>query len=55
MWKHRKNRHDRSDPHFDYEGWKRKHVAFADDAVPRWIEAVKSRFGEVDTRYACVG
>lgn len=55
MWKHRKNRHDKSNPAFDYEAWKRKHIAFADAAVPKWVEAVKAQYGGAATRYACVG
>ncbi|CZR69520.1 related to dienelactone hydrolase [Phialocephala subalpina] len=44
MWKHRKNRHDPSDPNFDYEGRKRKHTAFANKNVPRWIVEVKRQY-----------
>lgn len=55
VWKHRKNRHDHSNPDFDYEEWKQKHIAFADKAVPPWVEAVKQQFGKPDTKYACVG
>lgn len=40
VWKHRKNRHDMSDPDFDYEAWKRKHTAFADEAVPKRVKAI---------------
>ncbi|TRX90604.1 hypothetical protein FHL15_008577 [Xylaria flabelliformis] len=43
VWKHRKNRHDNSDPSFDYEAWKRKHIAFADNTVPKWVDAVSSK------------
>ncbi|KAF2172045.1 hypothetical protein M409DRAFT_63541 [Zasmidium cellare ATCC 36951] len=56
VWKHRRNRSDTtSDPGFDYEAWKRKHTAFADSVVPKWISAVKEQFGTTSTRYACVG
>lgn len=55
MWKHRKNRHDHSDPNFDYEAWKKKHVAFADEYVPGWVEGVKKEYGKPNTKYACVG
>lgn len=55
VWKHRKNRLDKSDPTFDYEAWKRKHIAFADAAVPRWVQAAKAQYGSVGTKYACVG
>lgn len=55
MWKHRKNRHDKSDPTFDYEAWKSKHAAFGDAAVPKWVDAVKAQYGSSGTKYACVG
>lgn len=56
VWKHRKNRHDRTDPDFDYEAWKRKHTTFADEAVPKWVDEVKRRHGnEGRTKFACVG
>jgi dienelactone hydrolase len=63
VWKHRKTRHDNSDPNFDYEAWKRKHTAFADDAVPLWVDAVTKRFKnseterfkDTETKFVCVG
>ncbi|CBF78497.1 uncharacterized protein ANIA_10939 [Aspergillus nidulans FGSC A4] len=55
VWKHRRNRHDRSNPDFDYEAWKKKHMKFADEAVPRWIDEVKRTYGLPSTKYACVG
>ncbi|KAL7006001.1 hypothetical protein EMMF5_004339, partial [Cystobasidiomycetes sp. EMM_F5] len=56
VWKHRKDRHDATtDPGFDYEAWKRKHIAFADAHVPPWVEAVSKQYGQSDTKYAAVG
>ncbi|KAM5370027.1 hypothetical protein ACJZ2D_008710 [Fusarium nematophilum] len=55
VWKHRKNRHDTSDPDFDYEAWKHKHTAFADEAVPKWVKAVADRYKSGGTKFACVG
>ncbi|KAG9511763.1 dienelactone hydrolase, partial [Aureobasidium melanogenum] len=55
VWKHRKNRHDNTDPDFDYEAWKKKHTAFADVAVPKWVKAVQEGYGKESTKYACVG
>ncbi|KAJ0116590.1 hypothetical protein J7T55_009740 [Diaporthe amygdali] len=56
VWKHRKDRHDTTtDPSFDYEAWKQKHQKFAAEAVPRWVDAVKAKYGTSGTRYACVG
>ncbi|KAL4937914.1 hypothetical protein BDV06DRAFT_215512 [Aspergillus oleicola] len=55
VWKHRKNRHDNSNLDFDYEAWKNKHTSFADEAMPRWVEAVKRGYGRPGTKYACIG
>ncbi|KUJ08229.1 alpha/beta-hydrolase [Mollisia scopiformis] len=56
VWKHRKDRNDTTtDPGFDYEAWKTKHMAFADRVVPGWIEEVKRHYGKPNTKYACVG
>jgi len=56
VWKHRKNWHDdTTDPDFDYEAWKHKHTAFADEATPRWVAAVKQRQFNEDVKYFCVG
>ncbi|KAI0415515.1 Alpha/Beta hydrolase protein [Xylaria grammica] len=52
VWKHRKNRHDNTNPNFDYEAWKRKHKAFADEAVPGWVKAVSSQYGKPNTKGA---
>lgn len=55
MWKYRKDRNDKSNPDFDYDAWKQKHTAFANEAVPKWTDAVKAAYGKPDTKYACVG
>ncbi|KAK3686285.1 hypothetical protein LTR37_019968 [Vermiconidia calcicola] len=56
VWKHRKNRDDTTtEPGFDYEAWKRKHMAFSKDAVPKWVKEVKEKYGKADTKFACVG
>lgn len=55
MWKHRKDRNDNSNPDFDYEAWKAKHTAFADEAVPKWVKAATAKYGKPETKYACVG
>ncbi|KAF9026836.1 dienelactone hydrolase [Hymenopellis radicata] len=52
--RHRKDRHDRTtNPNFDYDAWKKKHMAFADEHVPKWIGEVVKRYG--DAKYAAVG
>jgi hypothetical protein len=57
--KHRKDPKDKSSPSsfpdFDYEAWKKKHMAFADENVPKWVAAVKEQYGKPGTKYACVG
>ena len=57
VWKHRKNRNDKeTEPDFDYEAWKQKHTSYANEAVPKWVQAVKQQYGKPDaTKYACVG
>ncbi|KAF8858711.1 NAD(P)-binding protein [Acephala macrosclerotiorum] len=56
VWKHRKDRKDTTtDPGFDYEAWKKKHTAFADETVPKWVNEVKEKYGKSETKYACVG
>ncbi|KAI1747600.1 hypothetical protein F4782DRAFT_543407 [Xylaria castorea] len=55
VWKHRKDRDDKSDPNFDYEAWKKKHIAFADITVPIWVNTVSARYGRPNTKFACVG
>ena len=34
---------------------KGKHIAFSNEAVPRWVREVKSKYGKADTKFACVG
>ncbi|KAI0533544.1 Alpha/Beta hydrolase protein [Xylaria digitata] len=56
VWKHRKDRHDKTtDPSFDYEAWKRKHIAFADEVVPKWAAAVVTQYGQPSAKITCVG
>jgi len=56
VWKHRKNRHDKSNPDFDYEAWKRKHMAFANEATPKWVDEVSRTYRNSEqTRFVCVG
>jgi len=56
VWKHRKNRNDTTtEPGFDFEAWKEKHRAFADENSHKWALAVKEKYGKADTKFACVG
>ncbi|KAG8158327.1 hypothetical protein KVR01_012088 [Diaporthe batatas] len=43
------------DPGFDFYAWIKKHQEFADEAVPRWVDAVKTKYGKTGTKYASVG
>jgi hypothetical protein len=40
---------------FDFEAWKDKHVAFAIETVPKWIDEVKLQYGVSSPKYATVG
>ncbi|KAI1366216.1 hypothetical protein F5Y08DRAFT_327435 [Xylaria arbuscula] len=52
----RGDRHDKTtDPNFDYEAWKKKHIGFADEAVPRWVTAIVAQHGKPGAKVACVG
>ncbi|KAI1307073.1 hypothetical protein F5Y03DRAFT_383855 [Xylaria venustula] len=58
VWKHRKDRHDKTtDPSFDYEAWKKKHIEFADEAVPRWVTTIvaQHQHGKANSKIACIG
>ena len=53
MTKHRKDRHDTTtDPTFDFEGWKDKHTIFANEAVPKWVDAVKAQHAKATAMFA---
>ncbi|KAF2735117.1 alpha/beta-hydrolase [Polyplosphaeria fusca] len=56
VWKHRKHRTDtETELGFDYEAWKQKHTAFANEAVPKWVRAIRTSYGKPATKYCCVG
>lgn len=56
MWLHRKDKNDTTtDPDFDFEAWRAKHSAFADEVTPKWAKEVKEKYGKVGMKYACVG
>lgn len=40
---------------FDRAAWRSKHFNFASENVPKWTEAVKARYGNEKTKYACTG
>jgi hypothetical protein len=41
-------------PGFDFESWNDKHVAFAVETVPKWIDEAKAQYGTSNLKYACV-
>lgn len=53
--KYRKSMTDPVPENFDHAAWRNKHYTFATENVPKWTEAVKSRFGSDKSQYACVG
>lgn len=56
VWKYFKSGDDPLlQPGFDFQSWKAKHKAFADEHVPGWIEKVKDSYGKPGTKYAAVG
>ncbi|CAK7200427.1 hypothetical protein SEUCBS139899_003122 [Sporothrix eucalyptigena] len=56
VWVHRKDDDDKeTEPAFSYEAWKIKHQKFADAHVTYWVDAAKAKYGQADTKYACVG
>ncbi|RKK22381.1 hypothetical protein BFJ68_g2366 [Fusarium oxysporum] len=45
-----------SDPNFDFESWKNKHLKASEEAAARWVKAVKTHYGtSEDVKFACVG
>lgn len=40
---------------FDHAAWRSKHFNFANENVPKWTEAVKAKYGNDKTKYACTG
>ncbi|KAF5717289.1 dienelactone hydrolase [Fusarium globosum] len=45
-----------SDPNFDFESWKNKHLKASEQAATRWVKAVKTQYGTgEDVKFACVG
>ncbi len=44
VWKHSKT--PLNDPNFDFEAWKTKHMASADEVAAKWVQNVKSEVWE---------
>ncbi|KAH8754332.1 dienelactone hydrolase [Diaporthe sp. PMI_573] len=53
-----KYRQSMSDPPpegFDHAAWRVKHWDFASENVPKWFDAVRVKYGDETTKYACTG
>lgn len=62
VWLHRRDRLGTElEPGFDFGAWMDRHMEFAVEATPRWVAAVKERFGGGSSnggtraKFACVG
>jgi hypothetical protein len=45
-----------SDPNFDFEAWKSKHLTSSEEVSAKWVEGVKAKYGtSEDVEFACVG
>ncbi|KAJ4389050.1 hypothetical protein N0V93_006512 [Gnomoniopsis smithogilvyi] len=53
--KYRANKGDPLPEGFDHAAWRSKHFNFAQENVPKWTDAVKAKYGNENTKYACTG
>lgn len=54
VWKHSKT--PLSDPNFDFEAWKDKHLLASDKVGAKWVEDVQAKYGKAgEVKFACVG
>jgi hypothetical protein len=45
-----------SDPNFDFEAWKTRHLGASEEVAAKWVQAVKTKYGTSDkVNFACVG
>ncbi|KAF2994369.1 hypothetical protein E8E13_001534 [Curvularia kusanoi] len=45
-----------SDPSFDFEAWKNRHLEATEEVAARWVKGVQSKFESLSgTKFACVG
>ncbi|KAH8651263.1 dienelactone hydrolase [Xylariales sp. PMI_506] len=45
-----------SDPNFDFEAWKSKHLKASEEVAAKWAQDVKAKYGtSEDVKFACVG
>lgn len=45
-----------SDPNFEFEAWKRRHLTASEEVATKWVKDVKTKYGlSDDVKFACVG
>jgi len=45
-----------SDPNFDFEAWKSRHLTASEEVAAKWVKDVKAKYGtSEDVKFACVG
>ncbi|RDW79350.1 hypothetical protein BP6252_03988 [Coleophoma cylindrospora] len=45
-----------SDPNFDFEAWKSKHLTSSEEVSAKWVKGVKEKYGTSENvEFACVG
>lgn len=55
MSKYRQSMSDPPPEGFDRAAWREKHWNFANENVPKWFDAVRAKYGNESTKYACTG
>jgi hypothetical protein len=56
VYLHRKSKTDTTtDPGFDYEAWKTKHMKFAVEATPGGVKEAVVKYKKANSKIACVG
>ncbi|KAJ3537006.1 hypothetical protein NM208_g6484 [Fusarium decemcellulare] len=45
-----------SDPNFDFEAWKSRHLTASEEIAAKWVKDIKAKYGTgEDVKFACVG
>lgn len=55
MSKYRQSMSDPAPEGFDRAAWREKHWNFANENVPKWFDAIRAKYGNETTKYACTG
>lgn len=53
--KYRQAKNDPLPEGFDHAAWRSKHFNFANENASKWTDAVKTKYGNENTKYACTG